>query len=476
MYIKSLQIENYKSFGQSTKITFSKGFNVVIGKNGVGKTALLEALQFGKINKVPFLSPNSKPSPNSDIISNNKRIVTLSFNRTDFKYWIKRQHFHIRASSELPDGTMTSKFASLFNDDQILNLMFAFQNDTIEDYIFDLRGNELINSSSRRLVLLYDRKSNIVNLPRHNPGQGVWNVEDELYQILRKIVYSFHAERRISGKVPLNGSRELHSDASNLVNVLHYLYNTNRAKYDRYLSYVRKVFPEIHFIDMPSVAFGNTVSADQTTYSATVQMRFWHLPMDSERGDLTISFEKTGTGYGQALAMLYVVVTADYPKIVLIDEPQSYLHPSAIRRLFDIFKEFPQHQYIITTHSPIVISAADPDNIILLSKDDGMESKVQLIDMTNRFDMEMILNNIGARLSDVFGADTILWVEGSTEEKCFPNIIRQLCKQSFIGTNVVAVKRTSDFDDKSKIDMIVDLLDTLSKGNALVPPAVGLYI
>ena len=33
-------------------------------------------------------------------------------------------------------------------------------------------------------------------------------------------------------------------------------------------------------------------------------------------------------------------------------------------------------------------------------------------------------NMVGARLSDVFGMDNIIWVEGETDEECFPMIFR----------------------------------------------------
>ena len=43
MRISSFKIKNYKSFLEPEKITFDKGFNLIIGQNNVGKTALLEA-------------------------------------------------------------------------------------------------------------------------------------------------------------------------------------------------------------------------------------------------------------------------------------------------------------------------------------------------------------------------------------------------------------------------------------------------
>ncbi len=43
--------------------------------------------------------------------------------------------------------------------------------------------------------------------------------------------------------------------------------------------------------------------------------------------------------------MLYVVLTSRESRVIIIDEPQSFLHPGAVRKLFDVLKDFPQHQY-----------------------------------------------------------------------------------------------------------------------------------
>jgi predicted ATP-dependent endonuclease of OLD family len=72
----------------------------------------------------------------------------------------------------------------------------------------------------------------------------------------------------------------------------------------------------------------------------------------------------------QVLAILYVVLEEKEPRTIIIDEPQSFLHPGAIRKLFDILKgkDHAQHQYIVTTHSPTVITSASPATLLLVRK------------------------------------------------------------------------------------------------------------
>jgi hypothetical protein len=58
-----------------------------------------------------------------------------------------------------------------------------------------------------------------------------------------------------------------------------------------------------------------------------------------------------------------------------------------------------------------------------------------------------LLSDLGVSLSDVFGADSILWVEGVTEEQCFPVILEKIAKQPQRGIQFLAVKSTSNLLD-----------------------------
>lgn len=74
----------------------------------------------------------------------------------------------------------------------------------------------------------------------------------------------------------------------------------------------------------------------------------WPVRKDTEREDLAVRLVDSGTGVGQTLGILTVVVASE-PSTIVIDEPQSFLHPGAIRRLFDVLRCYPQHQYVVVT-------------------------------------------------------------------------------------------------------------------------------
>ena len=102
--------------------------------------------------------------------------------------------------------------------------------------------------------------------------------------------------------------------------------------------------------------------------------------------------------------------------VIIIDEPQSFLHPGAVRKLLEIFQlpQYSHHQYILTTHSPEVIGSVQEKTVLLVERDD-MRSEIKQIDSNCVNDLRLILSSVGARLSDVFGMENIIWVEGETE-------------------------------------------------------------
>ena len=58
------------------------------------------------------------------------------------------------------------------------------------------------------------------------------------------------------------------------------------------------------------------------------------------------------------------------------------------------------------------------------------ESVLEVMDPSNAKHLQTYLSEIGASLSNVFGADNILWVEGQTEEECFPLILKKIANRS----------------------------------------------
>src|SRR6185369_7711178 len=117
---------------------------------------------------------------------------------------------------------------------------------------------------------------------------------------------------------------------------------------------------------------------------------------------------------GQVLAMIYVVLRHD-PSIIIIDEPNSFLHPGATRELLRIFKENPQHQYFISTHSPEIFAELKPAYYTKLTYKD-YETIPERHSYRNFYSTYQELG-----FSPFY--DVALWLEGDTELKIFSSIL-----------------------------------------------------
>ena len=95
--------------------------------------------------------------------------------------------------------------------------------------------------------------------------------------------------------------------------------------------------------------------------SQQVEIVVWSHDPETQREDLVAPLVESGTGIGQVLAILYVVLTSDRPQTIIIDEPQSFLHPGAAGKLMEFLKLHPtRHQFIIATHSSTACTRVCP--------------------------------------------------------------------------------------------------------------------
>ena len=85
-----------------------------------------------------------------------------------------------------------------------------------------------------------------------------------------------------------------------------------------------------------------------------------------------------------------------------------------------------------------------------------------------------VLVEVGASFTDLFGFDRAVWVEGPTEEACFPRILKRLLGRVPLGQVFLVVKNTGDFEKKgNQKKLIWDIYNRLSSGISLLPSTVN---
>jgi predicted ATPase len=158
----------------------------------------------------------------------------------------------------------------------------------------------------------------------------------------------------------------LDSEGSNLVSVLHAVYNDGRyiAAQDELESILRQAFP-----DFRKLAFNLTASG-----KAELQWRntFSQFPA-SQVSDGMLRF----------LGLATLLLLPDPPALIAIDEPEIGLHPELIPLLGGLLKSASQRtQIIVATHSPQLLNAVMPEDVVIVESHNG-ETRLERPDSDN---------------------------------------------------------------------------------------------
>ncbi|WP_081080767.1 ATP-dependent nuclease [Burkholderia cepacia] len=463
MYVNKITLENFRSFREHTEIPLSPGMNLILGENNSGKSSVLEAFSLAHIEYEPHLSQETKQHHDDPLTAPCK--INLRFTLEIDEIWrylgesiilpTPPQHnpitqdipSHLKNKTSIDVGIKTSRTAT-----------------SREVAFYAVFGNSECTASPGASTLGYScSKTNGILKGSLSTHVGSTNAFENQTNTLLGRIYKFRAERMNNSRSMFGTSASLNANASNLPECLNLMQSNNSDLFDEYVEHVHHIFPSVHRVKVVPVS------------PTELEIRTSLAPSRQRRPDLSVSLAQSGTGIGQVLAILYVAMNSATPLSIAIDEPNSFLHPKAVRTLLTILNSLPiKHQYIITTHSPEVIRAANATSVSVVVNRNG-RSIIESLDLTNLDHVKKGLASIGARLSDVYGADRILWVEGETEELTFPRIADSISKIDSIGTIILKVSATGDFEGRKKIrpKMVFDTYMNISNAGALLPPAVG---
>lgn len=247
MRIIKAEIKNYKSFLDSGEINFTPGFNVIVGQNNVGKTALIEALSL-KFANHPHRSLKTVEYVGAPIGGNSEVEITFEVDKEELLNILldTRPQFFIPAKgSEDTIGQINSFYESLSNGIQLKG------NFTLNNFGIVLRENYepyQINLAQPDIIVIE------VQIERPHKALRVVNsyTSTSAYELYTRTVaytskdriYTFKAERLNLGEAQALPDPILAPNASNLASVLHLLHNKNSHRFQRFLNYVKTVFPQ----------------------------------------------------------------------------------------------------------------------------------------------------------------------------------------------------------------------------------------
>lgn len=384
MYIEAVDIKNIKSI-ERFRIKFPKpaGWHVIIGDNGTGKSTIVRAIALGLIGPSEFKSA---------------RIVLTEWLRqgtteADIQLLLHKDsaedgHSGKRKSVTKPvNASVVIGYSEVFSDDEVSTLQVSGKNgprSAMSHNWSNARGwfSAGFGPFRRFTGGNKDWDSTYYFAPKAGAHLSLFGEDVALTESLRwmETLYSQSIDSLQSGSVRSEATHILEGIKA-LVNSPDFLPNGVRLE---------KVFT------------GGVVFSDSVGHELPIAQL-----SDGFRSVLSLTFElirQLGRVYGdpKVATQLKASCQISLPGVVLIDEVDAHLHPTWQTRIGQWFTEhFPNIQFIVTTHSPLVCRAAENGSIYRLAAPGSNEKSGEVTGIER--DRLIYGNILDAYATDAFG-------------------------------------------------------------------------
>jgi exonuclease SbcC len=172
-------LNNYREYPLKRKYEFGK-FNLIVGKNGVGKTSLLEAIELYYCGKNKR-NDSSKPTYKFSVVLANGETEEITNNRSADSF--RQRHLRWYSQPELKTNKLYESFSRYNFLDTDAAVSIAKSVTKIEDGLSKL----LIGTSASTAWDTIDRLQVLVSKGLEGKQQELSNVDEELLQVNKRI-------------------------------------------------------------------------------------------------------------------------------------------------------------------------------------------------------------------------------------------------------------------------------------------------
>lgn len=461
MYIKELEIENFRGFGKNTKIEFQDGINVLIGPNNGGKTTILKALEllfssgsnkklkiedFNQNIKIKELKKHSPKIKISAILSESEKEENYSDDLISISTWLikieKPYQAQITFEYSLPETYETD----------YVEYMAQVKKEGENRYIYWKEiENEFLRKYTTKIYIGNPEYKNIIDSESLKTFDfqfltAIRDVERDLFSggntQLKEIIdffmdYNIKTDTSLDKQDKINEIKKLKLDFSKNASVLiDSLQSRMEQGKKEILKYVESVGTNVEKI---TPNFDGRL-LDTELYSAL------KLVIELETG-IKLPATRNGLGYNNLLfiSLLLAKMQKDSSKeylgsnaknfsILAFEEPEAHLHPNMQYKLLKFLGENIKNevrQIFITTHSPNITSKVNLDSLIVLTKLNneikvsypGKLFSASVEDINSKKYIERFLDVTKA---DMFFAKNLIFVEGLAEQLLLPIFAEKL--------------------------------------------------
>jgi putative ATP-dependent endonuclease of OLD family len=389
MYLEKFKIQNFRGIDDLT-LTFNEGLNIIIGENNSGKTRIIDALRlclgYKDIDRTIYINEKDFTigMPETESIGfslyfnanhDEQELFYDIFNpeteylEIHFKYYIKVKNNRKRIYNKVWGGSFEGQQVP----DEIFHELYHIYLDPLRDsrrYLHPGRNN-ILGKFFTKVETEYDKNELIQDLNEQINGHKIMNF--------------------------IESSKEGHID-SHLDGMTH----SNFPAFDINL------IPE--------------------EYDNFVNNFFITLPIDG--GNLELS--QNGLGYNNLIYMSILLGNLrdsnddeqSYTALC-VEEPEAHLHPQLQKSFFNYLIEFLNDVYpfqiFMTSHSPILVSHANLDSLIIL---ENINNEITDVNWTNlnldEKNKKYLTKFFDSMKANILFSKKVILVEGPSEKILMP--------------------------------------------------------
>lgn len=440
MLLRSLEIRNYRSL-EHMRLEGLSEFNVLIGRNNAGKSAILNALIY--LASTVFQAPGlNRSAPDVGVLTDHDPTRDLAF---DLTFALREEDREQFVDLLIQAGHAVDRRPDLLKSQLLRQVAFSFSSPPGQPTELRLdEGKALTEDGHWVTVMAHDESASspfvsdtvvgITSRVRQHPtdplgvdmlslgspigGASSTRVklslrDDEIRTYKGQVdvwvfwrLAQFFAEafffspfRHSREKLPAEPTGRLTADGTNLPVVLNYLSGDDRSSFERIEQFVHAALPDV-----------GSLHAGLIRDEGGLNNQVVRITFQSPEG-YRIGLHEVGGGVEQLLMAGVALATTHGRSTLFLEEPESHLHPGAQRHLMEQLRSGGR-QVFVTTHSPIFVNARPPGSLYQVKRTSGRTAVTRLRDPAALAEM---LEDIDARNSDVLLSDAVLFVEGPTD-------------------------------------------------------------
>ena len=371
--LKELIIKDFFSFKGENHIPLNPGVNMLLGINGSGKTSFLNAIRlmyegvcgagFENLFQLEWGGFNDVVNANGPDIPKTIEL-TYIFDEKALKRAVAKSDFksdvHYKIIIRPLGATGYTIEEKLFTTDLKGNngkfVYLDFRGGKGYLSVYHKEGIKTENfrgmTSEQELVL-----RQISDPRRYKPMHIIRTAVSEI-----SLFETFDTRENSSLRKPAKSSSEmrLSSDGENLVSVLNNLNTDDSMAFNDIEGTLRIINP--NFLKFNFKTFGSRL--------------YMFLGERNMRNNIGIRFISDGTL--RYILMMSILMNPHTGKLIGMDEPEGRLHPDMINSLAEMLKSAAtRSQVIVATHSPLLLTLFDIEDVLVFEKDQDTCSVVK---------------------------------------------------------------------------------------------------